>query len=978
MSKKNSYSSTQNYYNNNNSSFSQNILSYIILEKEILKLINYLRINPIQYLSEYNNYFENDDIDIIVKEISNLEIKLFELNTKKEISQAGKDYLDFLRENTNDYSYFNFDKGDKTCFNLRARLANYGQRFGKIFESVIINSSCAEEIVNKLLKDEKARNMILSPKMKYIGITSGYLPKINNICTIIDIVQDFKSYKDIDIINNNNININNITNTNNSTIQIINTIDFDENENNSESKDQKQSSITYKIKDNKFRKTNNNYGSKTTNNNKLSMAKKTSRNYDDKNNKLNENSENKTIIERKSNNNILVSRNNGDIFNNTSKGKSIFIAPLATYKSDAHLIYNQTHSNFQNSFSSLKRVNSDINNSNDWDVNNNKSVITMAGNNYRNPQELYDKYDNKKNTSSNKLNSNNKKIFANVKEKKEQSKNKENEIKIKLIKKEDKKIENEKKTINDEEKLRISNFSLKNIDFNKIGLNENKDISKIETKNNETIMDVKNNTGNEISNYNISFDNNAYSFFSKDNQNTDNTINENDNNNSNLLLNAEQNKKHNSFFSQDKKINNLKLFKKEKINNQIYKKKNEKNNKLTDVMEQKSKEKKDSNLFSKKNENNEKNLIFNENEKKNFEIDDNEENYCLKDKKEIKQLIRLYNKERQERRAKSNMGLENLNIKEHNINNNNNNNINNENNNSENNDGNNKKSTATFFYIQKNKKEANKNQIYHKRKVNTSNSNKKGIKNNCRVSNSPFKNIITKRLYITKNIFTESNDYNRINNNNNFIQNRNMLLTDSNYSNNNSNYNTRCVNYNDKKRISSYKTNRSKLFKNKSLGNYNTDSLYNNLEEKQYLSDKNISDIDDNMSKSPKYQFKRISNGNTETNVNSDNNNDYTDEMLKFNVYKNNKKELKEIDINYIYFNKNNYNIFNGNYIYKKNKVIPEKKNNFVYLNRNINENKGHLYEKYNATKTSNINKNRRKKFIIPDMNSANYFNINV
>ena len=211
--------SPQNYHKNMEI-FEQYNPNFPKLEKEILKLINYLRINPDKYLREFNNYFSNNFIYEIIEEFNKLHKKLFPFKTKKEIDQAGKDYLDFLIENNIDKSYFSFNNGNKTLFNLKARLSKYGERNGKIFESVIINLSSGEEIVNKLIKDEQARKMILSPNMKYIGITCGFLPHFNSICTIIDIVQDFITYR----------KINNYSKDN--SIQIINTIEIDESESN--------------------------------------------------------------------------------------------------------------------------------------------------------------------------------------------------------------------------------------------------------------------------------------------------------------------------------------------------------------------------------------------------------------------------------------------------------------------------------------------------------------------------------------------------------------------------------------------------------------------------------------------------------------------------------------------------------------------------------------------------------------------------
>ena len=991
MSNKN-YNLSPASYHNNKSLLPQNNLNYIKLEKEILHLINYLRINPEKYLIEYNDYFENGDIDTIINEVNKLEIKLYQFKTKKEISQAGKDFLDYFIENTTDNSYFNFNNKDRTCFNLRSRLSKYGKRYGRIFESIIMNSSCAEEIVNKLLRDEKSRNMILSPKMKYIGITCGYLPKWNNICTVIDIIQDFTVYKDI-----NNGNINN-------SIQIINTIDFDENENNSENKEQKELFITYKIKDD-----NNNYCSKTLKNNKLSN-----------NNENNDNKKN--VFERKQNYNCILSRNYNKFFNSTISGKSKLISPLATYKSDAHLIFNQSHSNLLKSFSSMKRVNSDLfhNNNNNYDLTTN-THFSIAGNNYRNSHELYN---NKINTTNKKGNEiqNAKKIEVRLKNLKENKNNNEykeniniinpfNEIKNKIIKNEEKKEiekinENEKEKKNENEnQLRNSNFTLKNIDFKKNNYHHknNNENTKKEIKKNDIKIDLKknNNTNNDINNYNISFDNNTYRFLSKDNQNTDNVTNDNDNltidqiNNTSVL---NQNKKQNFIFPHGTEINNL-LFQKEK-NNQLKNKIDLKDNFISDnIKKEKNKPKIESKniIFKSKLSNiiniTDRNINLNEDEKKNVknldEMDDydNEDYYCLKDKKEIKQLIRLYNKERYERKNKNNNGIKSIHINEiNNIDNNDNHNeIINDNNNENNNntDGNNKKSTATFFYINKDKKDNKNIQVYHKQKVKNSNSYNKDIKNrtnknNSIICNASHKNIISKKFYIPKNILTEIND-DKNNDKSNITQNNNILLTENNSTNNiyNINYNA----YNEKKRIYSYKTNRSKLFKNRSYGNYYKDNFYKNIEEKQYLSDKNINDLDDNLYKSPKYQFKRISNGidNIETNVNSDNNNndnDYADEIIKLNGYKCNKKELKEIDINYIYYNRNNNNTSKENYIYKKNKVIPEKKNSFNYYSKGFNKNiKTDINEKYNITKKiCHINQNRsKKKYIIPYINTVTY-----
>ena len=572
MSRKNSYLSPQNYKRNkiifHNTNFPK-------LEEEIFKLINYLRINPEKYFNEFNNFFLSEEKESIEKEINEYEAKLYPFIIQKEISNAGNDYLNYLIENTSDKLNFNFKNVDKTCFNLRARLSKYGQRYGKIFESVILNSNCAEEIVNKLIKDDKARKMILSPNMKYIAITCGFIPKWNNICTIIDIVQNFIAYKDIDNISYNN-----------NDIQIINTIELDEKDisENKSLKDLEQKDKINKIK--------NKYCSKTCklknkSNKKGNIFISIDNNFYKNNNNKSNKVDNKifstnTNIESKNNYNYFISRDDYvKKFNSSESDKSKFLSPLATYKSDAYLIFNQTHSNLQKSFYSLKRINSDIfNNNNECNLTT-KAQIIMTGDNYKKNDSSFI---NIKNNYSNKAFSKIEVSLNNGKNKysTERMKGKEkieiihslNQIKNDLIqKKENKNNDNKNEDIDNE--AGMTNFKLEKIDKKKINSrnNDNKDISKTEIEKIEINENIKKTDNN---NYSISFDNNTYSFFSKENQNNQNTTNDNGNDNDNLLLTMDQfnnssvvnpNKKQNSFFSHDTDINNI-LYQKEKNINQ--------------------------------------------------------------------------------------------------------------------------------------------------------------------------------------------------------------------------------------------------------------------------------------------------------------------------------------------------------------------------------------------------------------------------
>ena len=913
--------------------FPQHNINFQSLEKDIFKLINYLRVNPEKYMNEFNKYFEKEEIDKIISEINNLNIKLLPFDTKKEISNAGNDYLDYLIEMTNDKPYFNINNIDKTCFNLRERLSKYGQRYGKIFESLIINSINSEEIVNKLIKDEKSRNIILNPNMKYISITCGFLPKCNNVCTIIDIIQDFIAYKDLD-----NISLNN-------GIQIINTIDYDGKEINDENQN-KEFIQTYTLKDDLKSK----YSSKTC------KTKKKLNIEVGKYNKFTSKDESKNIS------NYFWSRNNyNKKLNNTISEKSKLISPLATYKSGAHLIFNQTHSNLQKSFLSTRKDKLEIFNNNECDLTT-KSKITLIPNNYRNSNDLLNatkQYDNK---TFNKIDINLKKSKYNFSTERVKEKDKKGiihsliELKNKLLKEKEKKIQNiknfnDKSKLSDEEnKIRDTNFTLKNIQINENKNKENIEMSKMEDskidKKNNNIRNIENNNIN----YNISFDNNTYSFVSKENQNNQNSINDNDN----LLLTEDQinnasiinqNKKLNSFFSHDTEINNI-LFLKEKNKNI-----NQKNLKMSIINNNKiskqSKENNDINIDFINSELKEDNNINNINNEKDNN-DKNEELVYHKNKKEIKKLIREYNKERCEKQIKLNNNVNKI----FNINNNANNEINNEN---YSNDGNNKKSTATFFY---NNKKENKMKVYIKQKINISNSKKKTIQttNNKPIyKNYSHKMIKTKKYFSPKCLLNETNynDY-KIKTNN---SNQNILLTDYNNTHNNIYYNIN----NGKKRIFSYKASRSKLLKNRSYGNVLKEPNYKNIEEKQYLSDKNIIEPEEIL-KSPKYTIKRASNcnDNIETNVNSDNNNDIFDEIIKLNGYNCKKKELKEIKINYIYKNINNYNTYKESHIYKKNKIKQEK-NSLAFKNINTETNLT------NNNKISNFKQNRlKKKYIIP------------
>ena len=179
------------------------------LEQDILILINYLRTNPIDFCNNLiikNQYNPNQDYSEIINYIKNIHQKqiLSEYIEIPEISCAARSLLNNISLHYKKYHNLNFKEFDSESLNLRTRLSKYGERTGRIFETVLFKMDNPDDIVNHILSEEKGRSMLLNHKMKYIGIACDILPT-NFICTIIDIVQDFVPFRD-------NINICNISN----------------------------------------------------------------------------------------------------------------------------------------------------------------------------------------------------------------------------------------------------------------------------------------------------------------------------------------------------------------------------------------------------------------------------------------------------------------------------------------------------------------------------------------------------------------------------------------------------------------------------------------------------------------------------------------------------------------------------------------------------------------------------------------------
>ncbi len=210
------YGNNNNYqeiiFNNNGNEITEEInqslsFNYLQLEKDIFNSINNLRSNPSDFC---NNLYQKEkkqnckQIEIMnfIENINNKE-SLKPYKEIPELSEAARNLLNNIELHYKKYHNLNMKEIDPACLNLRNRLSNYGERTGRIFETVLFKMDNPEDIVNHILKEEKGRNMLLSYKMKYIGISCDIISS-NLICTIIDIVQDFVPYKD----KNNNVNIN--------------------------------------------------------------------------------------------------------------------------------------------------------------------------------------------------------------------------------------------------------------------------------------------------------------------------------------------------------------------------------------------------------------------------------------------------------------------------------------------------------------------------------------------------------------------------------------------------------------------------------------------------------------------------------------------------------------------------------------------------------------------------------------------------
>ena len=183
------------------------------LEHDIYSLINFLRKNPLEFcnnLIQKNKYKTNQEQNEIINFLQDIHSKkiLKPFIEIQELSLAAKSLLNRIILHYNNSHSLNLKELEPTKKNLRARLSKYGERTGKIFETVLFELDNPDEIINHILREEKGRNMLLSQEMKFIGVSCDLIDT-NLLCTVIDVVQDFIPFKNSNNKNNINNNINN-------------------------------------------------------------------------------------------------------------------------------------------------------------------------------------------------------------------------------------------------------------------------------------------------------------------------------------------------------------------------------------------------------------------------------------------------------------------------------------------------------------------------------------------------------------------------------------------------------------------------------------------------------------------------------------------------------------------------------------------------------------------------------------------------
>ena len=164
------------------------------LNKSILYYINEARTCPQDFS---RHLMVDDDVDDKISKLSlffkysSIRVPPLELNSNLE--KSSNDLLYHIISIDDGSSELIFDEKEKERNNLNQRLKKFNLIPVYHADLIIIGVEDAIDALANIFINNNHRNKILSPDMKYIGISTGLLPS-ERLCIVIDIVSFFRCY----------------------------------------------------------------------------------------------------------------------------------------------------------------------------------------------------------------------------------------------------------------------------------------------------------------------------------------------------------------------------------------------------------------------------------------------------------------------------------------------------------------------------------------------------------------------------------------------------------------------------------------------------------------------------------------------------------------------------------------------------------------------------------------------------------------
>ena len=181
------------------------------LNKSILYYINEARSSPKDFS---RHLMVNDDVDEQISKLSlffkysSIPVPPLELNPNLETTS--NDLLYHIIASDDGNSELEFSQKEKERNSLKERLKKLNLVPVYHVDLLVIGVDDAIDALANILINSNHRKKMLSSEMKYIGISSGFLPS-ERLCVVIDIVSNFRNYtsgylrtKDINYINSIN------------------------------------------------------------------------------------------------------------------------------------------------------------------------------------------------------------------------------------------------------------------------------------------------------------------------------------------------------------------------------------------------------------------------------------------------------------------------------------------------------------------------------------------------------------------------------------------------------------------------------------------------------------------------------------------------------------------------------------------------------------------------------------------------------